>query len=43
MLYVIYCLFSIVCGALLILAYALFIQDIKDRREQSKKRKLNKN
>lgn len=43
MLYVIYCLFSIACGALLILAYALFIQDIKDRREQSKKRKLNKN
>lgn len=40
---VIYCLFSIACGALLILAYALFIQDIKDKREQSKKRKLNKN
>lgn len=43
MLYVIYCLFSIACGALLILAYALFVQDIKDRREQSRKRKLNKN
>lgn len=42
MLYVIYCLFSIACGALLILSYALFIQDIKDRREQSKKRKLNR-
>lgn len=40
---VLYCLFSIACGALLILAYALFIQNIKDRREQSKERKLNKN
>lgn len=42
MLYIIYCLFSIVCGSLLILAYALFIQNIKDRREQSKKGKLNR-
>jgi hypothetical protein len=42
MLYIIYCLFSIACGSLLILAYALFIQDIKDRREQSKKGKLNR-
>ena len=39
---VLYCLFSIACGTLLILAYALFIQDIKDRREQSKKGKLNR-
>jgi len=39
---VLYCLFSIACGFVLIVSYVLFIQEIKDRREQSKKRKLNR-
>lgn len=40
---VLYCLFSIACGFVLIVSYVLFVQEIRDRRKQSKERKLNKN